>query len=222
MRVATALFATLLLSALIAPPAFGGTLFSFGYTELDGDFVLSGADTGTLSVTASALATGGPFDSHGDVTRTTPPHGTATFDDGFVALPDLGDVEVTMSLTNISSTAAEATGAFVLTDADGDTISGDLSGNWTRTGSFASFEGLIAGVVLTDTSGDGTFDGSSDGSFLMDFDANPPFSGAIIALQTGAWFTTAFTDVDTQFNGIVVPEPASLVLLLGLAFAARR
>lgn len=215
----------LLIAALLSPTAVAnGTdpIFTFGFTELDGSFTGAGGGTGSFQAVASAVATGGPFDSSGDVTRVLGPKGTAEFNFGFVAGPDAADFQLHMDITDITANSATGSGDFTVTDANGDTITGTISGTWGRLGSvFGNFEGLISNVMINDNSGDGTFDGPDHGSFSTDF-GSPPFNGAIIVLETGSWFTSNFDDTDTQVHASVVPAPGALLLgALGLGLVGR-
>jgi hypothetical protein len=212
------------LAALLALPAAAdtGPLFTFGFTDLDGDYTRNG-NSGSFTAVASALANGGPFDSSGDVTRVVPVAGTAEFNFGFVAGADPANFVMNMNITGISANQAQGSGSFTVTDANGDTISGTLSGSWSRLGSvFADFRGLVSNVALSNASADGTFDGPDGGSFSMDFGTANPLNGAIITLVTGGWFQSSFQDKDTQIEASIVPAPGAVLLgALGLGLLAR-
>lgn len=202
-------------------------IVTFGFTDLDGDYTLTNPGNpalgGPFVARASAISTGGPYDSRGDVTRVlTPGDGTALFNQAFVAGADSLDFVLNMAIGNVTSSAATATGSFVLTDFDGDTITGNITGNWIRLGGvFGSFEGTLSNISFNSTA-DGQFEGNI-GSFPLTFPGGPLYDGAIIVLETGRWFTSNFSNADTQVEASILPEPASLVLLsLGLAFARRR
>lgn len=196
--------------------------FTFGFTDLDGDYTASGAG-GQFRAVASALASGGPFDSAGDVTRVAPPQSTADFDPGFAAMAGSLNVELTMDISNVTSDSAEASGSFTITDLNGDTITGEIAGAWNRLGSvFASFKGLLQNVALTNSSGDDRFDGSFGSGFSMLF-SGQPLAGAIIVLETGAWFDASFADQNTQVEASIIPAPSAAALgLIGLVMLARR
>lgn len=215
-----------MLALVVGGAAWADPIATFGFTDLDGDYSLTNpgdpSQGGPFVARASAVSTGGPYNSRGDVTRVEAPGGTAIFQTAFVAGADSLDFVLTMNVANVTSNAATATGSFLLTDFDGDTITGDLTGNWVRLGGvFGSFEGTMSNVSFNSLA-DGSFEGSS-GSFPMTFSGGPVYNGAIIVLETGRWFTNNFADADTQVEASILPEPASLALLaLGLVFARRR
>lgn len=215
--------------ALTPTAAQANTIFSFGFDDLDGDFV-----SGSSSFTAVASDAMGPG-TNGSVNRNVPTTGQADFDSGFLAGADPANFTMSMTLTGITTLTASATGSFMITDAQGDTISGTISGTWGRIDlplfTAASFAGTLSNVTLTNTSGDGTFDGPSGGSgFSMDFSAHgpQPFSGFIVTLETGSWFTDAngnavsFSDETSGVDASVVPAPgAALLGLMGLGLVGR-
>ncbi len=208
-------------SLAVAPSANAGgliNLFSFGFTDLDGDFMRSPGDTGTFTAVADN-------NTSGDVTRLAGGAMTANYDQGFPRPP--ANYTTTMSLTNITANMADATGSFEITDNDGDTITGDIAGQWFRvTNPFgpdsAQFIGVLTNVNLTDNGAlDGNFDGPSGGSWSIDFSSImlPPYLGFIVQLTQPSWFTSAFnnqfTNVDAQV--VAIPAPGALVLgALGL------
>lgn len=195
------------------------SIFTFGFTELNGaynqglmQFTADGVDTGVLRTT-------------GDVTRLqTPGASTALYDPGFA----VGLVNVTLTVSGILGTTANGAGSITITDADGDTITGTVNGQFIANGPAVFFNGLLSGVNLNDNGPqDGLFNGPSGGSFPLSFAPNPPpYSGAIVQLYVGSpgnFFTSSFSGVSTQVSGAVVPAPASLALLgLGLGAARRR
>lgn len=201
-------------------------IVTFGFTDLDGDFVYNqNNNTGSFTAVASSLASGGPFATSGDVTRVLPVTGTAQFDTNFIDQADSGNFALNMNISNITNTTAfVANGAFTITDANGDTITGNLTGNWARLGGvFGSFAGTMDNIAFNNTSGDGTFDGSDGGSFSMLFPGGPFYDGAIIVLETGSWFKESFEDTDTQVEAsILIPAPGAVLLgVLGLAMVNR-
>jgi hypothetical protein len=210
--------AVLVLCALGSAYAGAGDidpLFTAGFNDLSGSFELDEAASGTLSAIATAEAGEGTSATSGDVTRILAPGGTALFRPGFVGGPTLGDVAISMQIFDIDEQSALGSGSFIVTDANGDTLSGTITGDWTRLpGPFGSFSGLADDVQFTDASGDATFDGPDGGSFATQFSSGPPFAGAFIILETLGWFTEDFAGRTVQFSSAFVPEPASAMVLV--------
>jgi len=207
----------------IASSASAEVVLSFGYTDLDGDFV-GAAGMGTFTAAATA---NGALQSSGDVTRLIPGNGTSTFAAGFFALPDFSDAVFNISVFNRVGSRAQGTGAFVLTDTTGDTITGIIDGIWIRGSQGRTyFNGNLSGVVTNNLTGDGLFNGQA-GAFDLDFTRQSPMNGAIVQLfiRTGVgFFDTSFSDVTTQVAGELVPTPGAMGLmgLAGLALTRRR
>jgi hypothetical protein len=137
----------------------------------------------------------------------------------------LGALSLWMDLANITANTATAIGGFTITDIDGDTIAGDLTGNWALIGDYPSFSGAMSDIQWT--TDDGFFngnDGSDDASMPLDFASGPPWNGTIIELTTGhtSWFLNPWGDplvakVGGGIQGVVVPVPAAVLLgILGL------
>jgi hypothetical protein len=152
----------------------------------------------------------------GDVTltRDVAPLETVKLEDN-----TLGDFTLWMDLDNITSASASAIGKFTITDIDGDTITGDISGNWMLLGGSPYFYGDLSNVWWTtdDKSFDGD-DGSGDNSVALDF-GGQPWLGTLIELTTGAtpWFSNAWSDPDTYTGGsvdawVVIPTPTAVIL----------
>lgn len=187
------------------------TLFTFGFTDLNGTF--NGASTFTMRTSEV---------TNGDVSRSVPVRETADFQEGF-SLTSEADFTLDMAVTTIMANSASGSGTFRITDADGDTITGNLAGEWSRLGSqFGSFQGLLDNVTLNQT-GDGMFEGTEAGAFDMDFPGflPPPFNGALVILEAAGWFTEgSFMDPDSLVQGTVngvIPAPgAALLGILGL------
>ncbi len=198
-------------------------LLSFTFSDLDGDFVDSGG--GAYVFTAADDS-----DTDGDVTRLASPAGDAFFagtvaDSGF---PASGSFTMELGVGAITTGGASSVGTLEIVDADGDVIAASVSGGWINVGGSANFVGLLSSVTVT--SDDGTFDGTDSGSFSTSFAAPQPYTGNVINLSFGEWFTDGggtvlpFSDVTTLTSGAVVPEPATLSLLAigGLATLLRR
>ncbi len=222
-RRAVPLMACLLTLGFAVPTRGDGLpLFTFDFNDLDGDFVETGGMGGNFTARATSLGNGGPYDTSGDVTRVADPQGTADYGPGFAGVGP-ADILLEMAITDVVGNLAQGAGRITVTDEDGDTITGAMEGRWQRQGVFANFQGRMTNVVLTNLSGDGTFDGPTMGSFSMDFDPPGPYNdAAFLALTTGGWFTKSFDNVDTQIAVSVLPEPGTLTLCaLALAVCGR-
>ena len=219
-----ALAAGSLLAATSAASA--DVIFTFGFTDLDGDY-----NAGTSMFRAKAIDNF-RASSGGDVTRQAAPPGTAEFDTGFASGESSAHYEMHMRLSNITNSSADVLlgdSSFTITDEDGDTITGDIVGEWQAgNNGFMFFNGHLSNVLLTDNGDqDGTFDGPSGGAFGMDFGgSNGPFEGAIVTLGmngSGSFFLDSFQNHATQIGADVIPAPAGLALLgVGGIFAGRR
>lgn len=207
-------------------------LFSFGFTDLDGDFTRTAGPPGMA--TAGTFTATADDNSSGDVTRLDGGAQTADFNQGFRSLGTGANYFTTMDLTNITANMADVAagdGSFIITDEDGDTITGGLSGTWFRVpnpfgGDSAQFVGVLTNITLQ-SNGDGindlTFDGPSGGSWSLDFSSIqlPPYQGFIVQLTQPTWFTNSFsnqfTNVDAQVIAVPIPAPAAVLLgALGL------
>jgi len=196
---------------------------SFGFTDLNGSF-----NAGTMEFTATAF-TGGQGSTAGDVTRFAEGGGaTANFDTGFAGGGSMANVVINIGISNVLGGMADGNGTFVITDADGDMIMGDVSGLWFAGASgFTFMNGDTQNVVFTrGQSGNGSFDGSSGGSFDTDSLADVYFGALSILLRTpsgAGFFNNSFTEVSTQADGLIVPTPASIALAgLGFGLAGTR
>lgn len=215
-------------AALMVPAAVGGTdpIFTFGFTDLDGDYAFNGTDGGSFTARATSLALGGPYDTSGDVTRVSAPPGTALYDTGFLVGANQADFVLNMQISGVSGSVATANGDFRLTDANGDLITGEIHGSWDRINdTFSNFAGVASNVRVNGVSGDGMFNGPSSGAWSLDLPFGPIYSGAVIVLETGNWFAHAFQNGDTQIQASIVAVPAPGAALLGglgIALVARR
>ena len=138
----------------------------------------------------------------------------------------LGDFSLWMDLYNITAATATASGEFTLTEIDGDTITGDITGNWELIGYYGHFSGDIMDIQWT--SDDGYFNGDSgsdDAAVPLDLVTLPPWNGIVVDLANDhpLWFTYPWIDKwgeirikpDTFYA--VVPAPAAVFLgILGL------
>ncbi|MEM7622387.1 MAG: hypothetical protein AAF235_04210 [Planctomycetota bacterium] len=216
--------------ALPAAMAMGqaGNLVTFGFTDLSGSFTSDGSGGGTLFVEASAT---GSTLSSGDLTAGT---SNADFDAGTFGVGGAGTFQLTMTVTDITNIGANGAGQFLLSDANGDSLSGVLSGGFLFTPSglaFLSSEVSLASFDDPEGAGsDLTIDGTSGGavSFADAFDPTEAFSGgfSLLFIQPGG-FSQDFSGTSVQADAAlvrgIIPAPATLgVLGLFLAAPARR
>lgn len=203
------------LSGAIGASASAEVLLSYGFTDLSGSFT-RGAVAGEGAFRAEAVDAG-TIRTSGDVTRLVGPGGTANFDVGFQSRSAFANAVFDINVTNNNGNTADGQGEFVITDADGDTLSGGIMGTWVRTGNNIYFNGLLLGVVFSDEGQqDGTFDGVDGGSFGMDLPGTPPYDGAYIQLfilPGNNFFQRTFRSVSVQANGEIIPAPAAMALL---------
>lgn len=196
-------------------------VFSFTYSELDGDFATTGADTGIFTAVDHANVV--PFHTQGDVTRLVPVADSTTFDFADAAIGS-ASVDLSVATSAITDDDALALGVLTLADVDGDTITGNVTGQWLRVGASANLIALLTDVTLNNTSQDGTFNGTDGKSWSMTFDSPGPYHGNIIALAFNGWFTDGggtvvdFNDITTLASGVVtapptIPEPMTLSIL---------
>ncbi|MDX2132767.1 MAG: hypothetical protein SFY69_12025 [Planctomycetota bacterium] len=184
-------------------------------------FDLRGSWDGTL-FRANAEALPG-MNSSGSIARTVAPIGTADFEPGFVAGASPADFRLTLDFVGMGPGVGSGTGSFIVTDADGDTVSGNISGTWIDGGSQVFFNGAMSNVVFTGTS----FDGTSSGSFSTLFGGSGVYDGAVTQLflsPPGNFFATPFDMVSTGATMQILPAPgaAALLGLGGLVVARRR
>ena len=190
-----------------------GQLISFTYSDLNGSF-------DSASSTYSAVAQSA---SSGDVSRLDSNPGTAEFSAGsFPAVNS--DFNISLSVSAITATTAQGNGTLVITDADGDTLSMDVTGEFSLLFGSVFYEGFLSNAFFNNESGDGTFDGESLGSFDNPVPAGP-YVGSVVELffDPGNFFGSDFSGEDTLLNGILIPSPASAAVLgLGALAAVRR
>lgn len=199
--------------------ASAGVVLTFGFTELNGTYVAADANSGLFTATAVNTA---DLMSEGDVTRLLPPgDGTATYDHGFLGSAFGGQANVAFSITRTGTTGA---GTFTVTDIDGDTITGTLSGEWIALGGATFFNGVIGGQFVS-TGGDNAFNGAS----LSPTSFTPvigTLDGGVTILFTNSnstFFGGDFTGVSVLTSANFVPTPGSAMLLaLGGLAASRR
>jgi len=202
-------FGTAALGSMAAPAQ--AAMFDFHFGSLRSEFTY---DSGAFEVSVI------PTKTSGSVVDQGPLGGVAEF---YVNQWATGDFSLSMTITNISVSApysADGTGTFTITDADGDVIKGDLSGQWTRWGVANVFAGTLSSVLFVDDPDDGKeFDGHGGSLILSD---SGPWVGTIVELSTtGTWFGEgSYVTNSGSVDASVVPMPAGVVLgFLGLAVA---
>ncbi|GJQ29840.1 MAG: hypothetical protein HBSAPP03_17240 [Phycisphaerae bacterium] len=188
-------------------------------------FDLSGNWDGAMFHAYAASAPG--LMSSGSVARLVAPIGTADFEPGFVAAANPADFHLMLNYIPSGPGFGLGFGTFMITDADGDSISGNVNGLWiddsANTPGQVFFNGALSNVVFTG----GTFNGTLAGAFSTLFGGTPPYDGAITQLYLsppGNFFTSVFSDVNTGVTMQILPAPgaAALMGLGGLLVARRR
>ncbi|MBC7835471.1 MAG: hypothetical protein H7Y88_10285, partial [Phycisphaerales bacterium] len=197
-----------LASGGFAASADVSVVITFGFTDLNASY-----NQGTGLFSARAVDTP-ELRSDGNVSRLITPVGTpAHFAAGFVSGIDPADFMLSLAVTNISALTADGNGAFLITDPQGDTIGGQVSGLFVRGNSGNTFfNGDLLNVTLANTSGDGMFNGATSGAWSMNLGAGP-FSGALVQLFTRpssvGFFTQDFTGIADLASGDIVPAPGA-------------
>jgi hypothetical protein len=205
----------------MASQAPASVISTFSYNDLDGSYS-SGSGTFTAAATDVGL-----LRTSGEVSRLVSSTGNAVFEPGFSSGASMADFTMTINVTNVTMAGADGMGSITATDADGDTLTADLSGEWVNGGSgIAFFNGLLSNVVFSDP--DGTFDGSAFGSISTDFaPAMQPYDGAIVSLfiaTGGGFFSSDFRRVATDVDGQILPAPGAMAIASvgGLMLVRRR
>lgn len=221
-----------LAGGVVATSASASVIATFSYDDLAGTYTQALPGVGSFSAVAVNQGPGG-LQSWGTTSRLVAPAGDATFQNGFVS-QGTANMVVNVSVAVVNSTPGSefglGSGNVVVTDADGDTITADLSGFWTATpnsqGLFLNFNGSMSNVFLNDNGlGDGLFNGTALGSWGLNLPGSAPYSGALVQLVFGAsnFFQTGFANQATGVTGQIVPTPGAMALLgLGGLVAGRR
>lgn len=197
-------------------------LVSMTFDDLAGSF-----STATNTFTAAAVDTA-TLRSSGDVSRLVPAEGTASYAPGFVSQADSADFSMSVSVSALNFDGTRSgTGSFTTTDADGDTIVGEINGTWRNLGlGFIAFDGVLSQVFVNDNGAqDGTFNGPNGGAWELSLPAMEPYRGALVQLVLGAngFFSRGFTNRATGVTAQIIPAPGAAALMgLGLVAAGRR
>jgi hypothetical protein len=140
---------------------------------------------------------------------------------------DPGDFAISMAITvvdsNPGSESATGFGDFTLTDADSDTITGNVAGEWEMTEGIPTFAGALTDVYWNDESNDDNFQGDlgwplGDPDVVsMLFSAPQPWSGTFVELTSSraAWFGDgdwSGTVTGGSVDALVIPVPAAVLL----------
>jgi len=218
---------TTLLGAIALTTLAGGAqaelAATFGYTDMGANW---NSGTSVLTVGASATTT---LSSSGDITNYLGGGfpSTALFNSGFASGSTSADSQFSMELSNITATGADAVGTFLITDVNGDTLSGSYVGTWVNQFGFGFFDGQITDASYNDVeSGNNFFEGNAGDVFAVPTD---DLLGALsMLLQMPEWFDSNsgnFNARTTQLDGILttVPTPGALALLgMGGILTGRR
>ena len=198
---------------------------TFTFSDLTSEYFTADGVTGLYTARAGAATSG-------DVTRVMEVGiaETAEYTPAF-ANDDASDADVIfeMNISNISALSADGDGYFQITDLDGDLVTGNLVGTWTRAFAGAPvlfFNGTLSDVTFDDA-GDGLFEGTDGLGFdLTPFLLNSELEGGLVQVSFGvdSFFDQSFEGFNSQFSGTIVPTPGAAALLLGAGgmFARRR
>ncbi len=202
------------IAAIAGTAAAQPAIVSFTYSDLHGSY---NAGAGTYTAMAGAMTAG-------DVTRLDANPGSAEFDTG--SLPGaFADMQIAMTVSNVGANSADGNGTITLTDINGDTIAGDVDGQFVLFMGSIFFEGMLSNVFINDNSSDGTFDGTSSGAFSTAFGSPGPYSGSVVELffNPGNFFGSSFSNQTTLASGLLVPGPGTAALAsFGGLLAVRR
>lgn len=201
----------------LASVASADVIATVTYADLNGNFTGTGPGTGNFNAVAVA---GGLLNSSMTASRLVPVLGDAEFSPGFVAAANPANFTISINTNTIT---LAGTGSFAVTDVDGDTITGNIAGDWENIGGFfMAFNGTLSNVQFTGTSFDGEI-----GAFSTIFAGGPPFDGAIVQLTStlsvpGGGFG-AIVNAATSGTLQIVPAPGAIALLgLGGLVVSRR
>lgn len=210
---AKTVFCAFAAAGLTAVANAGVVISTIAYDDLSGNFSVTGPGSGIFT----ALAVNNlQHQSAMTASRLIPVQNDADFFPGFFGNAGAADISITIITNTITNMGF---GSFVVTDIDGDTITGDITGEWANVGGiFMAFNGELNNVAFNGM----TFNGEAGSSFDMNFAGGPLFDGAIVQLTTAAGGYAGISNSTTGGLLQILPSPGA-VALLGLgAFAARR
>ncbi len=193
------------LICMLMGPAALADLFSFTVSSAQTTFDGANAFGTSLSNLSNVI-----------LTREVPVTATT-----FLTPGTTGSFTLTMQLANIDNLnfTADATGSFTLIDTAGNTLTGSLTGTWSRPGNWDAFEGTLSGVTF----GPGANFVGDTGPVSMVFPTAQPWPGSIIELTAVApWFGDGvkFDQGGGLVAATIIPAPVAVLLgLLGLGTA---
>lgn len=219
----------MVLAAGIAGTTLAGPMVTFTYTNLAGQYSYNGPgpDTGQFRAVATATQN---LQSDGSVSLVPGPGaGTAVFNPGFSSRT-IADFQIDISFFNRVGNMASGNGSFIARDIVGNTLSGQLAGDWVMFGGAVFFNGAIRAAVFTPNPlAVLPFTGESGTSFGMGAPiAVQPLDGSIVqiflATPANSMMDADFREVSTGVAGQLIPTPASAALMAfgGLVAARRR
>ena len=153
------------------------------------------------------------------------------FGPGFTAGPDPSDFSATLFVTGITPTFATASGAFIATDSDGDTITASVSGAIAIAAGSSTFTGILSGILFSDNGAqDGLFDGGTSGSFsLSGFSALATGTCTVFAgnIDVSLGFDQSNFVIEPSYaafeiSEVPAPSAAAVFLALGAVSLRRR
>ncbi len=187
----------------------------FDFSNLSAEFQSTSPNGGVMEIVADG-------DSSGSVTSLFGGTDYAVFAEGFAVTFGPANFSATLDITLDTPTTATATGSFTVTDINGNTLSGQISGEWLLFGSAAFFTADLSGVSYSNPGG--TFDGGADALVAP----GGTFIGAlqfisIDSIFTSTFFTSSFQNAVVTAQAQFIPSPGGFALAAaGLAVAARR
>lgn len=218
-----------LAAGLLATTANAGVVATYGFTDLQGSYTPDAGDP-AIGVFRAVATDNANYSTSGDVTKIGAPTATAEYAFGFTSRSGFANAVFEISVTGNNGLTALGAGSFTITDDDGDTLSGLISGMWINGGGgYVYFNGSMSNVNFSDNGAtDSSFDGPDGGGFSFPITQLNNEVGAIVGLfiKPGSFFGVgqAFRDRPTQIDGQILPTPGSLALagIGGLALARRR
>lgn len=214
------------LAMAVASVAAAGPLVTFTYTNLSGQYAYNPiGDTGQFQANAVSA---GALQTDGSVSLVpNPGAGTAVFNAGFTSRTIAG-FHIDLSFFGRVGNMASGAGSFTATDTFGNTITGQLAGDWVMFGGAVFFNGAIRNAMLTPAPRlGGTFTGETGSWNMAAPMALQPLDGSIVQIHlaepVNSNMDADFREISVGVAGQLVPTPASMALLgLGGLIATRR